>query len=869
MSNTSAINVLIGGNATQFYQTIGGVQRTLGNLSRTLDGVAKNISASISLPLTIMGTIASTQFAEVEKGLREVNSLLGLTGDEGEASFKQLQAGAKEVSKEIGLLQSEVVPAMYDAISAGVPKDNVFEFLKVAGRAAIGGVTDIKTSVNGLTTVVNAFNLDFQKTGEVADSIFAAVQGGKTTFDEMAKSLFNVAPAAAAANVTFQEVNAAIATLTAAGTPTSVATTQIRAALTGLQKPSKELDKIFRALGFTNAQTAIESKGLGFALEAVKAASAGNNGTLQTLLGSTEAVSATLVLAGTSAGKFADELDRQAKSAGSATAASDEVNKSRARGYEQTKVLLSNISLTIGESLAPYVDVVNGLLQKTLGIFDKLNPSVISIGTGFGVVLAIIPPLIVGLGQIIKIVTSSINSIKILIPILSGISAPVLAIAAAVGAAVFLIITYWDEIKAYFTTGGGVTFLDSLKQLWDTSMKNIQDAVGTLVKVTSDLWDTYGESITAIFSSIGKVIMNSLGNVIEVVSLSIRGLATIFSVFAKVIRGDFKGAFDSIKSFAVDAFSTITKVILSSFQSVLGVAATVAEKLGFETIADSITSASDRLDVFKRKFTAVAELATSGDTALEVNTANPAPYNTTIETSESDSNNSLGSLKKTVEAIKLVKTEFDITSSFAGKKINEIAKAVMDAGIAMHEAVKSVSFSFDEYMKYFHDFQNGTYVALEGFMVLGDGIQDVFVNLLESGKLSFQGLFKQISLFIAKMIGAIAAAAILSVLVSSIFGGASAIGSAFSFGNLAAQFSGGLLEFGGGKADGGNVNMGTAYMVGERGREVFVPTQNGTIIPNDKLGGGINKVEIIGTLTASGSDLKYVLDKQNKRRSNI
>ena len=433
-NNTARLNVLIGGNASQFYQTIGGVQRTLGNLSRTLDGVAKNISASVSLPLTIMGTIASTQFAEVEKGLREVNSLLGLTGDEGEASFKQLQAGAKEVSKEIGLLQSEVVPAMYDAISAGVPKDNVFEFLKIAGKASIGGVTDIKTAVNGLTTVVNAFNLGFDKTGEVADSIFAAVQGGKTTFDEMAKSLFNVAPAAASANVSFQEVNAAIATLTASGVPTSVATTQIRAALTGLQRPSKEMDKIFKSLGFSNAQVALESKGLGFALNAVKDAAKGNNGTLQTLLGSVEAVGATLVLAGTGAGKFADELDRQAKSAGSATAASDEVNKSRSRGYEQTKVLLSNISLTIGELLAPYVDVVNGLLQKTLGLFDQLNPSVLSVGTGLGVVLAVLPPLIVGLGQVIKVVTSSINSIKILIPILSGISAPVLAMQKTRGA---------------------------------------------------------------------------------------------------------------------------------------------------------------------------------------------------------------------------------------------------------------------------------------------------------------------------------------------------------------------------------------------------------------------------------------------------
>lgn len=44
--------------------------------------------------------------------------------------------------------------------------------------------------------------------------------------------------------------------------------------------------------------------------------------------------------------------------------------------------------------------------------------------------------------------------------------------------------------------------------------------------------------------------------------------------------------------------------------------------------------------------------------------------------------------------------------------------------------------------------------------------------------------------------------------------------------------------FGGGRADGGAVKSGTAYMVGERGAELFVPQTDGRIIPNDKLGGG-------------------------------
>jgi len=42
----------------------------------------------------------------------------------------------------------------------------------------------------------------------------------------------------------------------------------------------------------------------------------------------------------------------------------------------------------------------------------------------------------------------------------------------------------------------------------------------------------------------------------------------------------------------------------------------------------------------------------------------------------------------------------------------------------------------------------------------------------------------------------------------------------------------------GGRAIGGSVQAGKPYMVGERGQEMFVPNQSGSIIPNNKMGGG-------------------------------
>ena len=75
------------------------------------------------------------------------------------------------------------------------------------------------------------------------------------------------------------------------------------------------------------------------------------------------------------------------------------------------------------------------------------------------------------------------------------------------------------------------------------------------------------------------------------------------------------------------------------------------------------------------------------------------------------------------------------------------------------------------------------------------------------------------------------------------------IGGAGGIGGLLTGAITGALGFGGGRAGGGSVNSGTAYMVGERGRELFVPNTAGRIINNRDLGGlgGPNGIAVGGT----------------------
>ena len=71
------------------------------------------------------------------------------------------------------------------------------------------------------------------------------------------------------------------------------------------------------------------------------------------------------------------------------------------------------------------------------------------------------------------------------------------------------------------------------------------------------------------------------------------------------------------------------------------------------------------------------------------------------------------------------------------------------------------------------------------------------------------------------------------------------------------KITGGFLSFAKGltgKAIGGPVQSGQPYMVGERGPEMFVPNQSGSIIPNKNMGGGVTVVNNVDA-RGSGADV--------------
>ena len=88
--------------------------------------------------------------------------------------------------------------------------------------------------------------------------------------------------------------------------------------------------------------------------------------------------------------------------------------------------------------------------------------------------------------------------------------------------------------------------------------------------------------------------------------------------------------------------------------------------------------------------------------------------------------------------------------------------------------------------------------------------------------------------------------------------GGAADGGAIGYGNSKGRANGGAIGYRGARAMGGNVGTGGAYLVGERGPELFVPNTAGTVVSNEAsgraMGGEVTVNFNISAVDAAGFD---------------
>jgi phage-related minor tail protein len=124
----------------------------------------------------------------------------------------------------------------------------------------------------------------------------------------------------------------------------------------------------------------------------------------------------------------------------------------------------------------------------------------------------------------------------------------------------------------------------------------------------------------------------------------------------------------------------------------------------------------------------------------------------------------------------------------AAPALNDMAQAAVDAGAVIREAMRETA----------------------------DTIEDTLVKATKTGRLSFSDMARSIAADLSRVAIKQFVTQPLTNVLTNVLSSA----------------------FGGARAGGGPVDMGRAYLVGERGPELFVPGASGGIVANGRGGGG-------------------------------
>jgi TP901 family phage tail tape measure protein len=372
MALLGSLQVRLGLDASTFQTGFNVFQR---DLQKRVTGFQRSLRGLTNLGTLIGGAglttgliNASNAAVEFDDSMRNVNTLLGLSENE----FSGFKTQIAALSADIGETLPTATTALYNSISAGVPKNNILTFLTDAKDAALAGVADLGTSGDALTTSVNAWGLGFENTRDAAATLFVGVKQGKTTLGEIGGSISQIAPLAAELGVTLEEVAAGTASVTTGGGKTAESMTQMRAALVALVKPTKDMEKLLDSTGYESGRAAIEALGFRGTLDLVKTAAGGSDAVLGKALGSVEALNGVLRITGKGGEIYNQTMDLMAQKTDLFNAAIDTKKQGPAYNLARLRETLNGIGRGIVEG--GFLNSLSGLADRAVNLITAAGP---------------------------------------------------------------------------------------------------------------------------------------------------------------------------------------------------------------------------------------------------------------------------------------------------------------------------------------------------------------------------------------------------------------------------------------------------------------------------------------------------------------
>jgi len=494
MAEVGSIFVRIGAKIDEFKKRMDEVASRLEATSKRFESVGKKMtdmgktmSMRVTAPIAAVGTAAFAAANDMDKAMKTIRAGTGATGDALVALNKDFQAVFKQVPQGADVVSSTLADLNTRTGLTGQALQNLtkqtLDLARVAGVDAAGLVAQT-------TRVFGDWGVETAKTSQALDYLWKVSQTTGIGVDQLGRTIVQYGAPLRQMGFDFETAAAMLGKWEKEGVNAELVLGSLRIGLVNFAKAGEKPPEAMR-------RAIEEIKNMGSAAEA--------NALAVEIFGARAGPD---MAAAIREGRF--ELDELLKSLGAspetiAAAAKDTMSfgESMALLKNKTEVALEPLGKTLLDTftqMQPQIESAIGFISKLAEGFANLSPTTQKVILGTVGFVAVLGPLMMGLGSIISAVGSLIGFIPTLGAAFAALTGPIgLVIAAIAGAITAGVLLYknWDKVKYYGLQAWGALKTFVLRAV-DKMLEAMERLVGWIPKL--------GNKIRELRSSVGTAI---------------------------------------------------------------------------------------------------------------------------------------------------------------------------------------------------------------------------------------------------------------------------------------------------------------------------------------------------------------------------
>lgn len=581
--------------------TIGGHLQSAG---KNLETVGSTLTKTVTAPIIGLGGVVIKTSSTFESAMSRVQAVSGASGGE----LQKLNKKAQELGATTAWSASEVADGMTEMAKAGWSASDIIDGMAGVLNSASASGEDLAQVSTIVADAITGFGLKAKDASRVADLLTQSANAGTIDITDLGESFKYISPIAKTMGFSIEDVTTAISAMSMSGIKGSQAGTALRTMFARMVKPTDDVKSAMDELGIKLTNSDGSFKSLNTIVSEMRGSFSGMTDEQKTyyatVLAGQEGMSGLLSLLSLSQGEY----DKLADSMNNCKGVAEDTAKTMLDNFGgQLTILkssLEGVAIQFGEVLLPYfknfVDWVQkvvlklqsmtkeqkeqivkwamfaGAIGPTLLIFGKLTSTIGKLMSAFRAV----PKVIGTVQKDFKLLQLGITHIQegfalskagfsglgkeasVLGSLLGGLSAPMIASAAAVGVLVTAFMTLWktnEQFKNNMTatfkeiTASFSAFFGGISERFSALGISLE----SIVNVIKSVWLGFCNLLAPIFESAFSQVSTVINTVLNVI-------LGIVDVFIGVFTGNWTQAWNGVK----EIFSSVWEGIKASFSNV-------------------------------------------------------------------------------------------------------------------------------------------------------------------------------------------------------------------------------------------------------------------------------------------------------------